>query len=309
MIMLVATSCTKEELAEKPKAETAAVLLKSTNSQNNFNLIAGQNEIAGNISIEQNELGINVIYTGSMPWSIAEMHLWVGSSLDDLPQTGNGNPKIGQFPYSIELEENLPSYSFFIPFEDLPESIDPCNDKIFIVAHAVVSDGMNNETAWGEGYQINAGGNWAMYFQYALTCPEPQLMQCKDAYAYGDMLFTKFGTADHWGYANRIIEKGHYETPIYASTSTNPLDYGSHRIGTLIYDYDAVTLEVTYKLLPDFYLSETAVHVSSTIPDKLSPSFYEFQHNLDGVHQDSFSISITGSPIYLIAYAKVCTIP
>jgi len=99
------------------------------------------------------------------PWSIVETHLEVAESLDGIPQTKKGNPKVGHFEYSDEWDmEKMVTYEITIE-----------GDDFWIAAHAVVynEDTGKYETAWGQGdNHFNfPGNNWAVYFTFPTRIP------------------------------------------------------------------------------------------------------------------------------------------
>jgi len=109
-------------------------------------LVAGQDEDnpVGEISITFN-MGHTMMYITYLTYDcdILETHLWYGTDLEDVPRTGSGNPKIGQFP-------EIPTvFSSDEVIYELPIS---SGETYFVLAHAVVDcPCMGEETAWGEG--------------------------------------------------------------------------------------------------------------------------------------------------------------
>lgn len=63
-----------------------------------------------------------------------------------------------------------------IPLSDFWDDVD-CGGELYIAAHAVVSQGCQQETAWADSYGIpfNINKGWAMYFKYEVCygCLEP----------------------------------------------------------------------------------------------------------------------------------------
>jgi hypothetical protein len=92
--------------------------------------------------------------------------LYVGS-LEAMPKTAAGNPKIGNFPYKADHEANTTSYTYTIPKSNFAGT-----SCIAIVPHAATQligpngEELQGETAWGSGSQLNKSGSWAMYFTY-----------------------------------------------------------------------------------------------------------------------------------------------
>ena len=113
-------------------------------------------------------------------WLLAETHLAVAETLEEIPQSGGGNPRPGKFEYKWEAETTndvVGSYEY--PAIAL-EGLEP-GATVYIAAHAAVvtlgedADGdgypdvIEDESAWGKGEDFS-GRNWAMYFTY--TVPE-----------------------------------------------------------------------------------------------------------------------------------------
>ena len=135
----------------------------------------------GSVIVTDNGDGTwDVTYQTTGTWELVELQLDVACSLDQIPQTGAGNPKIGKFCYDAEdLDPGTQSYTF--------EAVSPAEcdngecDGVLFAAHAVVvdtgdcwledldGDGIpetevcREETGWGEGPGF-PGNNWAMYF-------------------------------------------------------------------------------------------------------------------------------------------------
>ena len=119
-------------------------------------LIAGQNEHAGDIKVWDDGTSLYVLYETVNPWCLTETHLAVASSLDGIPQA-NGNPIPGQFPYK-NTHNCATNFLYTIPLNK-----DVC--QIYIAAHAAVKSLGSTETAWGNGLDFS-GNNWGTYFLY-----------------------------------------------------------------------------------------------------------------------------------------------
>ena len=76
--------------------------------------LAGQDIDVGTISAEVSGDNLIVTFETTDGWYLEETHLWVGDDLN-YPQTGKGNPKIGNFPYKKEFDEGVDTWSFEIP--------------------------------------------------------------------------------------------------------------------------------------------------------------------------------------------------
>jgi len=119
-------------------------------------LIAGQNQHAGDIKVWDDGTSLFVSYETVSPWCLTETHLAVVSSLDSIPQA-NGNPIPGQFPYK-NTHNCATNFLYTIPLTK-----GAC--QIYIAAHAAVKSPESTETAWGNGLDF-PGNNWGTYFLY-----------------------------------------------------------------------------------------------------------------------------------------------
>lgn len=122
-------------------------------------LMAGQNIDSGNITATIVDGVVVIGYETEGDWVITETHLYVGP-LEDLPTNGAGNPQIGQFPISDNFNPSVTEVEYTtIELEE--------GECVYVAAHAVVVNTVTGqeETAWGNGVQINNGGSWAMMFE------------------------------------------------------------------------------------------------------------------------------------------------
>ncbi len=100
-----------------------------------FDLIAGQNDIVGTITVWQDSTNLYVKYMiNTDEWRITQTQLEVGTSLADIPTNKAGNPKIGEFTYST-IHDYVTEYTYTIPLADIGGG-----DEFIIAAHAVVAE-------------------------------------------------------------------------------------------------------------------------------------------------------------------------
>lgn len=121
-------------------------------------LIAGQNYVAGTVSIDVDEQDLILTYRTVDGWSIEETHMSIGDCGEQwVPTTGAGNPKIGQFEHASGQGDDITEVIYLI-------NKDAVSDIYCFAAHAVVQRSGARETAWAEG--VDFGGNsWAMYVE------------------------------------------------------------------------------------------------------------------------------------------------
>ncbi|UCD76122.1 MAG: hypothetical protein JSV91_04205 [Phycisphaerales bacterium] len=138
-------------------------------------LCAGQNIPVGNITVENDDETLCVVYNTTGDWYITETHLSINTTgVEDFPQTKSGNPKVGQFEHKHTFDPPVQVDEFCFLFSDLGIEV---GDTAYIAAHAVVVmivDGVivQEETAWGDGCEGEGfpGNNWATYFSHLIEC-------------------------------------------------------------------------------------------------------------------------------------------
>ena len=169
-------SCNTENLEENTLTNEIPNFTVTENT-NNFqlrstscvtaDLIAGQNMIAGSVTVDFSDTDIIITYTTNSDWIIDLTHLSLGDCEDKwVPTTGSGNPKVGKFehtePHIIGTNEVVYEISL-----DLLET--NAEGNYCFAAHAEVSSvsGGGGETAWADGADFD-GNNWAMYVEAEL---------------------------------------------------------------------------------------------------------------------------------------------
>lgn len=168
---LIILSCKKE--VSDPS--TPRPSLKDECAESIYPLWAGQNINAGNLVVWNDLTTLYIEYQVTDPnQALNELHLWAGTDITLCPQTNNGNPKVGQFPYYANATSSKPLgnpyltdpyyYAISIPLADLGAD---CEDIIYIAAHGAAT----TETMWGEGTRfVPAPGDWATYSTYTICC-------------------------------------------------------------------------------------------------------------------------------------------
>lgn len=122
-------------------------------------LMAGQNFIAGTVIVSADATNLYVAYYLNIGWTLKQTHVAVAKNLADIPQTGSGNPKVGNFGIQESFAQGVDTAFYTIPRASLG-TLD-----LFIATHAVVEKvGGSRETGWAGPYDF-AGKNWAMYIR------------------------------------------------------------------------------------------------------------------------------------------------
>lgn len=126
------------------------------------NLIAGQNEIAGTVTVDNDGENLIITYSTNENWTIDLTHLSIGNCDEQwVPTTGSGNPKIGQFEQTEPHSSGTNVVVYMI-------SLDALDENYCFAAHAEVQGSTGGETAWAEGPSFD-GNSWAMYVEALLS--------------------------------------------------------------------------------------------------------------------------------------------
>ena len=129
-------------------------------------LYAGRDQKnVGDVDVWVKEDILKIRYSTDSGWTLSETHLAIATSLDGIPQTKKGNPKIGKFPFSMDHPEGTETYTYNIDIGDyFPGGISGVT--LFFAAHAVVTHPeLGEETAWADTWgQYFPGSSIALYF-------------------------------------------------------------------------------------------------------------------------------------------------
>lgn len=126
---------------------------------------AGQFIDVGRVSVYNDDASLYIEINTTGTWVMTESHVAVAPTLDGIPQTGSGNPKVGQFALSAVHNPPVSSYVYTVSVT----GYDP-TQPLYIAVHAIVQriEGGNvvqQETAWADGEDF-PGANWATYITY-----------------------------------------------------------------------------------------------------------------------------------------------
>lgn len=142
-----------------------------------YELLAGQHNDVGEITVTNDQSKIYITYETSGNWWLTETHLFVGEK-SALPLTTSGNPKIGHYPYHGD-HDHVQSVQFVIDMNSDWQVNENGQFCITISMHASVvlknSEGIiqQSETAFGKGDQPIEfeGSRWGWYHNLCLnTC-------------------------------------------------------------------------------------------------------------------------------------------
>jgi hypothetical protein len=293
-------------------------------------LYAGQSIDAGTVTVTNDASNLYVTFTATAPWLLSQTHVHVADSLAGIPQTKTGNPKIGNFAYQTTHVPATSTFTYSISKSALSLDV---NQSVVIAAHAVVDqlDGSGNpianETGWGDGFQFNPKGSWAMYFNYIWQdCVNEAVDSTTEtAFAYGQenaTCFDQFDTANRWGWTNGPLAEGSYTFDIYAAAGQCVLSKGT-LVGTLDVNYSAGKATITYKMVGSnpvtglqYTLTETHLYVGSEPlarnnqgePTVAPGQFPYINPELNSTSR-TYTISGLSGEIYVVAHATVAGFP
>lgn len=166
IIICVTLSCTEEKFIDD-QLDNNSIQTDVDKHCVETNLIAGQNYVAGTVTVDIEGDNLIITYTSNGDWIIGTTHLSIGNCDEDwAPLTGSGNPQVGQFEYTEPFSSGPYEVVYVISLEGL-------DDNYCFAAHAEVEGPTGGETAWAEGSQFDGRG-WAMFV-------ESSLLECEES--------------------------------------------------------------------------------------------------------------------------------
>lgn len=162
MLLLVSmafvfSSCSKSE-SEIIVEQQEEVTVKNMGwTTVNYTLWAAETIDVGTVSITKKSGIVTVKYETIDGWALKKTHIHAEYDWQDIPQTSNGNPILGQFQYVDDHDPVVTNFS-----RTLDEDYFGC---FYIAVHAEIENGTDQEQAWAEGIDF-PGDQWAMYIYY-----------------------------------------------------------------------------------------------------------------------------------------------
>ena len=154
------TACSDNRTPFAPVATSALSSLSSgACGSTSVALIAGQHHNAGTVTManDEDELTVTIATTGG--WTMSATHVAAATSLAGIPRNKPGNPVPGQFPAKASHAAGTTSHSVTFSLASLGATT---GSNIIVAVHADVSNGAQNEGAWGQGTRF-VTSTWAMY--------------------------------------------------------------------------------------------------------------------------------------------------
>lgn len=140
---------------------------------------------------------------------------------------------------------------------------------------------------------------------------------CETFFAKGDETTATCFLDDgfnRWGWTNGPLTTGGYFFDLFAGAGQCDITKGTF-VGILRVNYDEETgtAEIEFQMIDGFVLSETHLYIGNDPypTDKkgdptVAPGQFPYQHELDGVDYDSYTINDLSGQIYIIAHGVVC---
>jgi hypothetical protein len=293
------------------------------------NLLAGQTIPAGTVTISNDASNLYVTISTQDGWLLKQTHLSVRDSLASIPQTKNGNPKIGNFEFQTSHNPYVTEFTYTIPKSIW---VTDAFRNVTVAAHAEVVkvDGngsiVASETGWGQGDQFNPKGSWAMYISY--TWQECTIVvvdsKTETAFAYGAgkaTCFDQYEVSNRWGWTNGPLSEGSYTFDLYAGAAQCNTSKGT-KVGTLSVNYNNGTATITYQMVGSnpttnlpYTLTETHLYVGSApLPSKdgeytVAPGQYPYINAELNTTSRTYTVSGLTNSIYIVAHGTVAGFP
>jgi len=162
VIALIMVCCLALPLAAPVSAETTWELWGGNYKNHNQ---------VGTVHVWDDGVNLYVKYELFVGWQMTETHVAVAHDFLGIPQTKNGNPKPGKFPYGTEYPTPVTEDTYTIPLVLNDPSVPPPPYTLYVATHAVVQlvdeggEIIQEETAWGDCHDF-PGKSWAKWFPY-----------------------------------------------------------------------------------------------------------------------------------------------
>jgi len=166
---LFIVSCANPLQSNLTSGSTAgAKSLQDAGPATSYTLWAGQNINAGTVSVSRDSGTLYVVYRTNEKYLISGVHVWVGTSLADLPTNNQGIPVPGQFPVNQPVNPAASEVVVSVPLGSWT-----AGTQLFIFTHAdLIGQNVNgtqygNETGWAGDKSLDIA-RWNFYFSYTL---------------------------------------------------------------------------------------------------------------------------------------------
>jgi hypothetical protein len=303
-----------------------------------FDLYAGRKEIAGKVLVENTKDSLTITYKLNEGWYMLAAKVFAGK-FEDIPLSGGGNPKVGQFPYKRIFYKPKSEHRLSIPLSEISLSAPSC---ISIAAYAAlitklpepdnqdndeddretkaVFDDFESKTQSSAGRKYRYEGGWAgdqdfpgnsiaRYMSYCLQdCVTFPAINCQDAFMFGDVTFIDFGlTNTRWGWISEINANETVQfKPMFIGAINNNLTVAS-QVSEVLVTHNGKKVTVEIQALPGYSLNQTNVYLSDDPPSEYKPNSYPFRQRNANANSVIFEVEYSGDGQYwLIVNAQVC---
>lgn len=254
-----------------PNDQSVSYCMNSTS----YPFKAGQNIDAGTVVVGNDDQYLYVTVTSTAGFqNVSEnLKMWVGTSLDDMPQNSQGIPTNGQFPYKATVSGD--SFTFKILLSDIfGEGGDYCPLNFFVVVHGDVMVSVNGQTSAETAYGGNEKGTskrWYYYINQTTVC-------CEEFEGIGwlykttnpDLYVSCFESNNIFGFSNEIdytwVAENSPNYPIWANIKDNCGIDSKVYVGDIFFKIvDANTenpyIEMKFEMRSGFSMKDISVYV------------------------------------------------
>ncbi len=170
VLSVVLIGCQNKDILGPKTPDQSTVVINDSKALTTYPIWAGQNILAGQMSVWNDVDYFYVKYETTGGWMLEETHVHITDSPYNVPNNGN-NPVPGSFAYSTTHNPTVNEHTYQIPRTGYTFVT---GDTICIAAHcSVVNDdymggGYQQETGWG-GDQEGWGSRWWYYMWYVVN--------------------------------------------------------------------------------------------------------------------------------------------
>lgn len=117
-------------------------------------LLADKTLPVGTVEVQTDGSSLYVSCHTPDAWPMSKTALYVGASVEGIPTSGGGNPRVGRIPYKSGHLEGTTDVVWNASLAGLEGA------AVVVAAFAELNG--DGEGAWAEGSPISPGGNWSM---------------------------------------------------------------------------------------------------------------------------------------------------
>ena len=125
-------------------------------------LLVDKTRSVGRVCVTDRNDTLFIQFQAAVDWHLAETHLAIGATREEIPLAAGRHPVLGRFPFKHEHAPGVKEFGYAIPVRELPAGV---GATLVLAAHATVTRPGEEEGAWAGGTAFAPEGNPATYFQ------------------------------------------------------------------------------------------------------------------------------------------------